>query len=63
MIISIQEWNQLQIDEIHIHKWIESEKAGYDLGEDAIMDWCCRYAEKFCESQHQKGVFHEGETH
>ena len=26
------------------HKWIESEKAGADLGKDAINDWIKRYA-------------------
>jgi len=25
--------------EIERHKWIESEKAGHDLGRDAVMDW------------------------
>lgn len=25
--------------EIERHKWIESEKAGRDLGRDAVMDW------------------------
>lgn len=25
--------------EAHRHKWIESEKAGYDLGDDAIAEW------------------------
>ena len=28
-----------QRDEINRHKWIESEKAGHDLGKDAVMDW------------------------
>ena len=25
--------------EIERHKWIESEKAGHDLGRDAVLDW------------------------
>jgi hypothetical protein len=30
--------------EIDRHKWIESEKAGYDIGiELALMDWILRY--------------------
>ena len=31
-------------DEILRHKWIESEKAGYDIGFDrALIDWIIRY--------------------
>lgn len=31
-------------DEILRHKWIESEKAGYDIGFDkALMEWIIRY--------------------
>lgn len=30
---------QQQIDEINRHKWIESERAGYDLGDHAVFDW------------------------
>lgn len=26
------------------HKWLESEKAGRDLGQDAIIDWVKKYA-------------------
>lgn len=29
--------------EAHKHKWIESQKRGYDLGEAAIRDWFQRY--------------------
>ncbi len=28
-----------QREEINRHKWIESEKAGRDLGKEAVMDW------------------------
>ncbi|MCM8535247.1 MAG: hypothetical protein NE334_04870 [Lentisphaeraceae bacterium] len=28
-----------QIQEMDRHKWIESEKAGYDLGQEAFLDW------------------------
>lgn len=28
-----------QRQEIERHKWIESEKAGHDLGKEAVMDW------------------------
>lgn len=36
-----------QLDEMSRHKWIESEKAGYDLGENAMLDWVDKYYEKF----------------
>lgn len=33
------------IEEIHRHLWIESEKAGYDIGfERAAQDWLTKYA-------------------
>lgn len=34
-----QEILAAQRAEIERHKWIESEKAGHDLGRDAVMDW------------------------
>ena len=41
-------------------KWIESEKAGYDLGESAIRLWICRYWNRFLR---QKWLEHlHGET-
>lgn len=36
-----------QIEEIEKHKWIESEKAGVDLGECAVCDWIKKYSKKF----------------
>lgn len=30
--------------EIERHKWIESEKAGRDLGRDAVLDWISKNA-------------------
>lgn len=38
-----------QIEEINKHKWIESEKAGHDLGEEAVKEWIQKYAKKFRE--------------
>lgn len=38
---------QRQMEEALRHKWIESEKAGRDLGEAAIQDWVSKYAKKF----------------
>ncbi len=35
---------QAEKEEILRHKWIESEKAGYDIGfERALVDWITRY--------------------
>ena len=40
------------------HKWIESQKAGRDLGENAIYDWIHRYWQAFyrsCAFEHLLG--------
>jgi hypothetical protein len=29
----------LEIEEMRRHKWIQSEKAGRDLGSEALLDW------------------------
>ena len=36
-----------QVKEMEIHKWIESEAAGHDLGEDALKDWILKHAVEF----------------
>jgi len=36
-----------QAHEITVHRWIESEKAGYDLGSEAELDWVRRFAKRF----------------
>ena len=54
-----QEWRssrlhgelQEQWEEILKHKWIESEKAGRDLGTEAIMDWIENYAAKWRQAK------------
>jgi hypothetical protein len=33
--------------EMQRYKWIESEKAGYDLGNTAVMDWIKKYAASY----------------
>ncbi|NKB23323.1 MAG: hypothetical protein GKR87_02830 [Kiritimatiellae bacterium] len=34
--------------EINLHKWYESEKAGYDIGwERASIDWMVRHGSKY----------------
>jgi len=41
----------VSIEEAHRHKWIESEKRGHDLGEEAIRDWYCRYWLEYCRAK------------
>lgn len=48
--LDLRTFNELQLQEIERHKWIESEKAGRDLGEEAAMDWIHRYAATFREA-------------
>ena len=39
--------------EILCHKWIESEKAGYDIGfERALLDWVLKYRPAWREKRH-----------
>lgn len=38
-----------QMEEMKIYKWLESEKAGYDLGTQALIDWINKYAKSFRE--------------
>ena len=46
--------DQRVMDEINRHKWIESEKAGYDIGFDkAAEDWISRYADEW-EDRHSE---------
>ena len=45
--------------EILCHKWIESEKAGYDIGfERALLDWVLKYRSAWREKRHRKSAFH-----
>jgi len=47
-----QEWEQVK-QEVMLHKWFESERAGHDIGWDrAFEDWLIRYGHEFFESQH-----------
>jgi hypothetical protein len=43
-------------EEILCHKWIESEKAGYDIGfERALVDWILKYRSAWCKRRHGDG--------
>ena len=39
-----------QREEILKHRWIESEKAGYDVGQVAVEEWIKTHAKKFRDS-------------
>jgi hypothetical protein len=42
---------RLALDEANRYKWIESEKAGRDLGEQAIREWSRRYWHGWCRAR------------
>ncbi len=44
--MDLNEYLELQTNEIERHKWIESERAGKDLGMEAAIDWILRYADR-----------------
>lgn len=44
---SWEEIHRIQIREILKHKWIQSEKEGRDLGEEAVEDWIQKHAAEF----------------
>lgn len=44
---NLKEYNAAQCQEIEKYKWIESEKAGHDLGEAARVEWVVKYAAQF----------------
>jgi hypothetical protein len=44
---------QAEREEIMKHKWIESEKAGHDIGfERALTDWIIKHRTKWRKSRH-----------
>jgi hypothetical protein len=47
---------QAEREEILKHKWIESEKAGRDIGfERALTDWIIKHRSKWRQSRHGAG--------
>ncbi len=52
--MDLKEYLEIQSREIERHKWIESEKAGKDLGMDAVIDWILKYAAAFSDHLSQK---------
>ena len=52
--MSVKNNNLLQIQEIQRHKYLESEKRGYDVGEDwAAMDWIQNHSKKWREEREE----------
>jgi hypothetical protein len=47
LLMDLRRYLELQDREIEKHKWIESEKAGRDLGSEAVIDWIHKYAALF----------------
>lgn len=46
---------QAEREEILKHKWIESEKAGHDIGfEKALTDWIMKYRSKWRKARQQQ---------
>ncbi len=52
--MTLHEFIVLQIEEIDRHKWIESQKAGYDLGDRAVFDWVEKHAAAFRRQVQEK---------
>lgn len=43
----LKQFMEDQVEEIKTHKWIESEKAHKDLGDEAVKDWIKNYAAEY----------------
>jgi hypothetical protein len=51
---------QAEREEILKHKWIESEKAGYDIGfERALTDWIVRHRSKWRKGRQSSHTSHQ----
>jgi hypothetical protein len=52
---SLYRTSLLEREKVLKHKWIESEKAGRDVGwEWALVDWLVKYRNKWRESQSRR---------
>lgn len=47
--MDLRVYAEAQREEMQKHRWIESEKHGFDLGDSAYMDWIKKYAKLFRE--------------
>lgn len=48
------EYLALEREEMLRHKWIESEKAGFDLGQKALVDWIENHAARFHRAMRER---------
>jgi len=55
--------NRLVQEEIARHRWIESEKAGFDIGfERAAEDWIHQFAEAWIRHQKANSTLHRNQS-
>jgi len=48
----LKRWNWEVKEEISRHKWVESQKAGHDIGlEQAAFDWLEKYYDSWCRNR------------
>ena len=48
-MFDLKEYSIAQVEEIRKYRWIESERAGRDLGEQCCLEWVKKYAKDFRE--------------
>ena len=53
----IREFIHYQVNEMEKHKWLESEKAGRDLGQKALLDWVDKHYAKFSQAYFSGKLF------
>jgi len=51
LIMDTESLIRTQLEEMDRHKWIESEKAGRDLGEEALLEWIDLHVEEFLQGR------------
>jgi hypothetical protein len=54
---AMQAYLRIQQDEMERHKWIESEKAQCDLGQQALSDWIRHHSKAFARYWRHTHVF------
>ena len=47
---NLDDANKAQSEEMEKHRWVESKKAGHDVGKPAYMDWILKYAKAWREN-------------
>lgn len=57
----VKKTNHAQMDEMEKHRWLESEKAGQDVGKRAYFDWISKYARQWRESWEKRYTENEKE--